>query len=103
MLLCTALCVAFAGAVFATSAAGGCGLEAEAAATAARERSEVTVTTDFLQICVFACATDDDEGTHEAGILLVPAFEDAGRVGMLASMYLADRGRPVPITKNKAL
>ena len=62
------------------------------------EMSEMSVTSDFLGLCRFSWATDDEEG-----LPLAPAFEDTGEREPSASVLLADRGKPMPIIKKHIL
>ena len=62
------------------------------------EISGMSVTSDFLGLCRFSWATDDEEG-----LTLAPAFEDTGERELSISVLLADRGKPMPITQKHIL
>jgi hypothetical protein len=73
-------------------------LAAKDGETAPRVMSGVMITSNILGLCSFVRAANGEQGMN-----LLPAFEDVEGVGLSVPVFLASRGKPMPIPKKQIL
>jgi hypothetical protein len=77
-------------------------LAAKDGETAPRVMSGVMITSAILWLCSFVWAADE-QAAREDGMNLLSAFEEVEGVGLSIPVFLASRGKPVPIAKKQML
>ncbi len=65
--------------------------------------SGVMITSAILGLCSFVWAADEEQAVLEDGMNLLPAFEEVEGVGLSVPVFLASRGKPVPMAKKQML